>query len=433
MYWCRIPDHSWSRTVFHDERHWRILTSHRYSMACREYTLPIDENLSESQDWIRRNTKIGPVLEVTTCCLQSKYGVEVRIESNKDRSHSWVRISHGLNKLVTNLNNNEQETSVMQFEDYALKSNARAFASGSKAKAKRQRRISASSSTKTFLIGERTWTDIEPEDYSHIDYSVSKKLINLLRHGCLPEEDDGAIEFWRIKDYLQKHFLYCHHWSDGKWKSSMAGGGGSKKRFQHCTDPSGEEILYFRDLQSHSGRNLIDPSLQDSVVIPDDFFKYIYHVGCAINLHSIIHSGLIPGGKILSKRQTVFFLPMNPIDKKNTKILRRSTWKHRVLHGTCIKRGRTIEPRCIWVDIKFAQRKGFKVQSNTIERHHPLQYPESCSDGNWRNHVRKRVWINSTTSEDFLEKWKNEGIGFKSCWTWWKLPTNPTKDNKSNC
>ena len=40
---------------------------------------------------------------------------------NKDHSHSWVRISHGLNKLVTNLNNkehddNEQETLEMQFE-----------------------------------------------------------------------------------------------------------------------------------------------------------------------------------------------------------------------------------------------------------------------------------------------------------------------------
>ena len=40
---------------------------------------------------------------------------------NKDNSHSWVRISHGFNKLVTNLNNNEQETSEVQFEEYALK------------------------------------------------------------------------------------------------------------------------------------------------------------------------------------------------------------------------------------------------------------------------------------------------------------------------
>ena len=67
--------------------------------------------------------------------------------------------------------------------------------------------------------------------------------------------------------------------------------GGNKKRFQYCTDPSGQEILYLRTLQGHSGRNLIDPSLQDNVLIPNDFFKYIYHVGCAINLHSIINQG----------------------------------------------------------------------------------------------------------------------------------------------
>ena len=89
------------------------------SVACREYTLPRGESLSEPKGWIRRNTKIGPVLEVTTCCLQGKHEVAIRTESkNKDHSHSWVRISHGLNKLVTNLNNkdqddNEQETSEM--------------------------------------------------------------------------------------------------------------------------------------------------------------------------------------------------------------------------------------------------------------------------------------------------------------------------------
>ena len=75
----------------------------------------------------------------------------------------------------------------------------------------------------------------------------------------------------------------------------MARGGGKKKRFQYCTDPSGQEILYLRALQGHSGRNLIDPSLQDNVLIPGDFFEYIYHVGCAINLHSIINSGIDTG------------------------------------------------------------------------------------------------------------------------------------------
>ena len=239
-------------------------------MACREYTWPRNEQLSDPKGWIRENTKIGPVLEVTTSYLQGKNGVEFRIESvNKDNSHSWVRTSHGLNKLVTDLSNNkeddnnEQETSVMQFEDFALKTNALAFASRSKAKAKPRRRTSANSSTRTIPIGERT--DIEPEDDSPIAYPVSKQLGTLLRHGSLPREDDGAIEFCRLKDFLRNEFEHSQHWSDDMWKNKMAGGGGNKNRFQYCTDPSGQEILFLRALQGHSGRNLIDPSLQDNV------------------------------------------------------------------------------------------------------------------------------------------------------------------------
>ena len=175
-----------------------------------------------------------------------------------------------------------------------------------------------------YLFWERIWTDVEPGEYSISDYAVSKKLIHLLRHGRLHREDDGAIEFWRIKDDLQKYFLHCHHSFDEKWKNSMAGGGGQKKIFQYCSDSSGT-ILYLRALQGHSGRSLIDPTLQDNVAIPSDgFFKYICHVGCAINLLSIINSGLIPGGQNLSKRQTVFFLPVDPWTK-NTRILIRST------------------------------------------------------------------------------------------------------------
>ena len=191
------------------------------AVACREHTLPRDEEASEPKGWIRGNTKIGPVLEVATCCLHGKYGVEVRIMSmKKDKSHSWVRISHGLNTLVTNLHNNEQETLEVQFEEYALKLNAGDFACRSKAKAKPQKRDSASSSIRTIPIEERTWTGVEPGKHSLSEYLVSKKLIHLLRLGSPPRENDGAIEFWRIKDNLQEHFLYCHHWSDDKWKKT---------------------------------------------------------------------------------------------------------------------------------------------------------------------------------------------------------------------
>ena len=59
------------------------------SVACREYTLPRDEKSPDPKGWIRGNTKIGPVLEIATCSLHGKYGVEIRIMSvNKDNSHS---------------------------------------------------------------------------------------------------------------------------------------------------------------------------------------------------------------------------------------------------------------------------------------------------------------------------------------------------------
>ena len=131
--------------------------------------------------------------------MQGKYGVENRMEAvNKDHSHSWVRISRGLKKLVTDLSNkedddNEQETSEMKFEEFALKTNVFAFASRSKAKAKPRRRTSACSSTRTVPICDRFWTDVEPGTFSHIAYPVSKRLSTLLRHGHLPREEDGAI------------------------------------------------------------------------------------------------------------------------------------------------------------------------------------------------------------------------------------------------
>ena len=50
-------------------------------VACREYTLPRDEKSYDPKGWIGGNTKIGPMLEVTTRYLQGTCGVEIRIES----------------------------------------------------------------------------------------------------------------------------------------------------------------------------------------------------------------------------------------------------------------------------------------------------------------------------------------------------------------
>ena len=59
-----------------------------------------------------------------------------------------------------------------------------------------------------------------------------------------------------LKKNPQSQFPHSPHWSDGRWKVCLAGGG-DKKRFQYCTDASGT-IVYFRALQGHSRRNLIE-------------------------------------------------------------------------------------------------------------------------------------------------------------------------------
>ena len=73
----------------------------------------------------------------------------------------------------------------------------------SKAKAKPRRPSTTCSSARTVLILGRTWIDIEPGAQSDQAYPVPKRLNTLLRHGQLPREEDGAIEFWRLKDGLR--------------------------------------------------------------------------------------------------------------------------------------------------------------------------------------------------------------------------------------
>ena len=62
---------------------------------------------------------------------------------------------------------------------------------------------------------------------------------------------------------------------------------------------------------------LIQDVTAGQCVNSEHFLQYIFHVGCAINLHSISNSGLILGGLNLSKgKWTVFFTAVNPMNKE---------------------------------------------------------------------------------------------------------------------
>ena len=347
-------------------------------------TLPRDDGSSQPKGCFQGNTRIGPVLEVTTSSLHGKYGVEIRIwPLSEDNTHSWVRISHGSNKFVMGSNNNDTEVPEDQPEEQALQLVVKGVAYRSKAKAKPQRREPAGYSPSIIPMNERNWIDMEPRNHSLSAYEVSKIVIHLLRHSQqVQREEDGAVHFWRIKENFQSQFPQIPHWSDDRSKACLAAGRGAKRRFQYCTDDSGI-IIYFRTLQGHSGRNLIGPSLQDNAIIQSGLFQHIYHIGCVFNLHSIIHNGLILGGQNSSKRQTVFFLPIDPRDKKHKDpekidldVPRRARYLHNALKET-LRRG-------LLGRHQSCNSERIDILSDSIECNHPsrnissLLYSKSC-------------------------------------------------------
>ena len=284
----------------------------------------------------------------------------------QDNSQSWVRISYGTIKYVVDSNQNNTEIPTDPQEDQVPQTSIKVVAARSKAKAKPQQRELVDTTT-IIPMHERRWIDIEPSEQTLAAYDLSKKVISLLRHNqTVQREEDGAIHFYRIKFHLRNHSSQVQHWSDDRLKSCLAAGG-SKRRYQYCSDNSGR-ILYLRALQGHSGNNLIDPTLQDNVVIGSGIFHHICHIGCAFNLHSIINNGLIPGGQNLSRRQTVFFLPIDPTDKGHQdpeyidfSVPRRAKYVHSAW--------KKHQDAVFWVDVNLAIREGltfYQTRSNAI-------------------------------------------------------------------
>ena len=127
----------------------------RGTKDCHEYTLPRSDESSQPEGWIQGNTRIGTVLEITTCYMYGKHGIEIRIWSlSEDNSQSWVRISHGSNKFVIDSNYYNTEVLADLPEDR------------SKAKAKPQRREPVDCSPSIIPMNERKWIGIEPEESS---------------------------------------------------------------------------------------------------------------------------------------------------------------------------------------------------------------------------------------------------------------------------
>ena len=189
---------------------------------------------------------------------------------------------------------------------------------------------------------------VEPGDYSPVACSLWKQLSTLLRHGHLPQED-GAIEFLECKDYLRNKFVRSQYWSDEVWKSRMTKGGGNKKRFQSSTDSSGG-ILYLQALQSHLGRNRIDPSLEG----------FLQAQLSLSDVQSIYTPSWIQDWYQENKtwaKDRRFFSRLWIRRTRNIKIQMQLTWMHRVFFGTSRKYGRDMKMQYIGLTSNLLKRK----------------------------------------------------------------------------
>ena len=222
---------------------------------------------------------------------------------------------------------------------------------------------------------------MEPQEHTPKDaqsFTISKKMIALLRHGTLPRDVHEAMEFWRLNEEFKSGFPTSTHWSIRLWIDHLQTGGEHKKRFQFCSNSNGTPILYLRATQGHSGENPVDPSLLYNVLIPKNFFEFIDHVGSCFNLHSYVQSGLIAGGKTCARdRQTVFLTAVDPMDQnwveqegidltKPRRAAYKQNWK-------------ISQDAVCWVDIGRAQHmelRFFQTRSNAIIVHNTL--PSIC-------------------------------------------------------
>ena len=297
------------------------------------------------------------------------------------------------------------------------------FASRSKATSKTTKTsTSASSSTKTSTYwGGELGLILNHKNIRSPIFQCRQKLINLLRHGhnMYLEKDDGAS--WILENKrLSSGFFLCtlNIGLTERWKSTMARGGGNKKKISVLYWCLQETIC----LPPSSSRSFRTQSCWSFITwqcdwFRSDFFQYdLSRWMCNQSYSPFINSGLIPGGQILSKRQTVFFLPVDPMDKES-----QGSWDDRLgstasctVHAYSM--GRNIKTQFFGVDIKLAHWERIQVLSDSIECNHPsrntpsLLYPESCSDGKWRNHIRKK-YMNHL---DRLRRFPWEMIGWRN-------------------
>ena len=237
----------------------------------------------------------------------------------KDQTESWIRIVNGIDKFV-------REAVLVQEEEKASGKPA--------AKARPMLKPSSASGWDFTPVEQRQWIDNETQESKDPHcFQVSKFITRLLRHSKqVNREADGAVHYDQVieeckrklsddtgswSDEMKQQFANVPFWSIDKWKSVLAKGGRTEEKVSILRGTILRNSCTFEQSKGIH-ESTINPALQDNVLLPEGFAKYIYHVGNGKELRSIVNHGLIPGGVSLKTgRQAVFFTTVNPMEDGN--------------------------------------------------------------------------------------------------------------------
>ena len=178
----------------------------------------------------------------------------------------------------------------------------------------------------------------------------------------------------------------------------MARGGGNKKRFQYCTDPSGPEIL---PSSSRSFRTQLHWSFITRQCINSERFLWVHLSHRMCDQFTIHHEFRIDTRRTKFEQKTDGILHVCGFYEQRTQ---RSEYNWPGSTTSCMVQAEEVEEtskHCVLGRHQTCSKEKIKVLSNTIERNHLLRhtpsllYPEGYKDGNWRKHLRESLCVTS--------------------------------------
>ena len=148
------------------------------------------------------------------------------------------------------------------------------------------------------------------------------------------------------------------------WITFLGNGRGTKEKVSTLLETYFFQTFpVFRAIEGHSGGTLVDATVQDNVLLLDDFAEYIYNNGNAHDMHSIIQTGLILGGKKSQSREP---------DVRQSRSGRSSIRSGQTTNYGVQKYLESSPKHSILVQSEDRSKKRIAVLSNTIPRNRSL-------------------------------------------------------------